>query len=151
MPILNNVAKIAVKALPTMISPKAHSVLDCMVVGAFCAAASRFWKQNKRAAIAAMICGGAELAITFLTDYPAGVKRVIHYGARREIDLGLAAMTASMPEFLAFRDEPEKTFFIAQGMLISATTSLSRFPQRPERAEKEPWHRKPHENRLFAL
>lgn len=150
MPILNNIAKTAVKALPAMISPRGRSVLDYMVVGAFFAAASRFWKHNKRASIAAMICGGAELAVTALTDYPAGVKRVIHYSARREIDLGLAAMTSSMPEFLAFRDQPERIFFIVQGMLISATTGLSRFPQGPEYLEREPRRRKPHENHLIA-
>lgn len=139
MPILNNVAKLTVKPLPRMISPKAHAVLDYVSIGAFFAASSWFWKHNTRAAIAAMICGSAELAISLLTDYPGGAKRMIDFGTRREIDLGLAAMTATMPEFLAFKDEPEKRFFLAQGMLISAATELSQFPEQPDRAEKRLW------------
>lgn len=136
MAILNNIAKLAVKPLPRMISPKAHAVLDYMAVGAFLAASSWFWRYNKRAAIAATICGAAELALCLVTDYPGGARKIIHFGKRQEIDLGLAAMTASMPEFLAFRGEPAKTFFLAQGMLISAATGLSIFPEEPERAEK---------------
>lgn len=139
MAILNNVAKMAVKPLPRMISPKAHAVLDYVNIGAFLAASSVFWRRNKRAAIAAMICGSAELAVSLLTDYPGGAKRVIHFGARSEIDLGLAAMTATMPEFLAFKDEREKRFFVLQGMLLSAATGLTQFPDKPDRAERRSW------------
>lgn len=137
MAILNNLAKLAVKPLPRMISPNAHAVFDYMAVGAFFAASSWFWRYNKRAAIAATICGSAQLALCLVTDYPGGAQKIIHFGKRRKIDLGLAAMTAAMPEFLAFKDEPAKTFFATQGMLISAVSGLSIFPEEPERAERE--------------
>jgi hypothetical protein len=140
MPILNNMAKVAVSPLPRMISPKAHAVLDFLTIGAFFGASSWFWKHNKRAALAAMICGGAQLAVCLLTDYPGGRVRIIDFNARREIDLGLAAMSASMPAFLAFKDEPEKRFFAAQGMLMSAATALSRFPQTRDRRQKGSRH-----------
>jgi hypothetical protein len=136
MPVVNSVARIAVKPLPRMISPKAHAIFDYAVLGTFIGAGSWFWRRNKRAAIAALICAGTELAVCLLTDYPGGMKKVIHFANREEIDLGLAAMTATMPEFLAFDDEPERRFFIAQGALISAATELTRFPQRPDRAER---------------
>jgi hypothetical protein len=138
MAILNNVAKLAVKPLPRMISPRTHAVLGYISAGTFFAASSWFWRSNKRAAIAAMVCGSAELAISLLTDYSGGARKVIHFGARREIDLGLAAMAAGMPEFLAFKDEPEKRFFLAQGMLISAAAGLTQFPEKPDRAESRP-------------
>ena len=48
--------------------------------------------------------------------------------ARREIDLGLAAMVATMPEFFAFKDEPQKKFFIAQGALITIGSELTQYP-----------------------
>ncbi len=136
MPVVNSVARIAVKPLPRIMSPKAHAIFDYATVGTFVAAASWFWGRNKRAAVAALLCAGTELAVCLLTDYPGGMKRVIHYGTRQEIDLGLAAMAATMPEFLAFNDEPERRFFMAQGAVMSAATGLSRFPQRPDRPEK---------------
>lgn len=142
MPILNNMAKLAVKPLPRMITTKTHAVLDYAMVGAFFGAASWFARRNKRAALAAMVCGGAELAVCLLTDYPGGARRIIHFSERHEIDLGLAAMTASMPAFLAFKDEPEKSFFLAQGMLISAATALSQFPEKPARPERRSWWRR---------
>lgn len=141
MPILNNVAKMAVSPLPRMITPKAHAVFDYVMVGAFLGASTWFWRNNKRAAIASVICGGAELAVCLLTAYPGGARRIIDFGTRREIDLGLAAMSASMPEFLAFKNEPEKKFFVAQGMLLSAATALSRFPEKQKRSERRSWTR----------
>jgi hypothetical protein len=53
------------------------------------------------------------------------------------MDLGLAAMTATMPEFLAFSDENEKKFFVAQGVLITAISELTRFPGKNAKAEKK--------------
>jgi len=136
MPVLNSVAKLAMKPLPRIISPRAHSIADYLTVGAFLASAGWFWKRSKRAALASLICGAAELAVSLLTDYPGGVKKVISFRAHRDIDLGLAAMTAIMPEFLAFKDEPEKKFFLTQGVMITGITELTQFPERPQRAEK---------------
>jgi len=50
--------------------------------------------------------------------------------------LVLAAMTATMPEFLAFKDDPERKFFLAQGALITGATELTEFPKTVQRAEK---------------
>src|SRR5437660_1888113 len=119
MPILNSLAKVVAKPIPRMISPKAHAIVDYITVGSFLMSAGWFWSRNKRAALAALICGGAELAINLLTDYPGGVKKVISFRTHCEIDLGLAAMAATMPEFLAFNDDDEKKFFLAQGALIT--------------------------------
>lgn len=128
MPVLNKVAKIALKPLPRMISSRAHAAVDYVIVTSFLAAAATFWRRNKRAAVASLLCGGAKLAVTLLTDYPGGVRKAIPFGHRHEIDLGLAAMTATMPEFLAFKDRPEKNFFLAEGVLITAANELTRFP-----------------------
>jgi len=136
MPMLNNVARVAMKPVPRMLSPKAHSVADYLLAGSFFASAGWFWRRSKRAAVASVICGTAELAVSLLTDYPGGVRKVIHLRAHREIDFGLAAMAATMPEFLAFKDEPEKKFFLAQGALITAVAQVTQFPEKPQRAEK---------------
>ncbi len=130
MPILNSVAKAVAKPLPKVISPKGHAIADYMTVGSFFMAAAVFWSRSKRAALGALVCGGAELAVSLLTDYPGGVKKVISFPLHGKIDMGLAAMAATMPEFMAFEDERETTFFRAQGVSITAVTSLTEFKGR---------------------
>ena len=137
MPILNSAVQIAAKPFPRAISPKTHAIIDYITVGSFFMTAAWFWGRSKRAAIAALISGGAELAISLLTNYPGGVKRVINFRTHREIDFGLGAMTATMPEFLAFKDENERKFFLAQGAMITAVSELTRFPDKVVRAERK--------------
>jgi hypothetical protein len=137
MPILTSAAQIAAKPFPKAISPKAHAIIDYITVGAFFMSAAWFWGRSKRAAIAALISGGADLAVSLFTNYPGGVKKVIHFHTHRDIDFGLGAMTATMPEFLAFKDEDEKKFFLAQGVIISVVSQLTRVPDRAVRAERK--------------
>jgi hypothetical protein len=77
-----------------------------------------------------------ELAVSLLTDYPGGVKKAISSRVHRDIDLGLAAMTATMPEFFAFEDESETKFFLVQGAVITAVAEMTQFSDRLQRAEK---------------
>lgn len=137
MPIFNSVARVAAKPLTDVISPKGHAVIDYVTAGVFLISAALFWRRNKRAAIAALVSGAAELAVGLLTDYPGGAVKAINFRTHREIDLGLAAMTATMPEFLAFKDEKEKKFFLAQGAAMTVVTELTRFPEKAVRAERK--------------
>ncbi len=136
MPIINSLTKVIAKPIPRIISPKAHAVVDYVTIGSFLLSAGYFWPRSKRAALAALICAGAELAVSMMTDYPGGLRKVISFRTHGEIDLGLAAMTATMPEFLAFKDDSERKVFLAQGAFITAASKLTRFPERPMRAEK---------------
>lgn len=125
MPILNSLTKIAAKPIPRVISPKAHAACDYTSVGMFLGAAAFFWRRNKRAAMASLICGGAELAIMLLTDYPGGVKDSLSFSTHREMDYGLAAMVATMPESLAIQGDETK-FFRVQGALITLVGELTK-------------------------
>lgn len=136
MPILNTVAKKVTQPLPKFFSPTAHAVADYLIAGAFFAAGALFWRRRKRAALSAFVCGGSELAVILLTDYPGGAKKVISFPLHREFDMGLAAMTALMPEFMAFKDETATAFFLMQGAGITALTNLTDFRERRVRLEK---------------
>jgi hypothetical protein len=136
MPILNSAVQIAAKPFPKAISPKAHAIIDYMIVGSLLVTAAWFWRRSKRAAIAALIAGGSELAVSLLTNYPGGVKKVINFRTHRDIDFGLGAMTTTLPEFLAFKDEVEKRFFLLEGAMITAVSQLTRVPDSPTRAER---------------
>jgi hypothetical protein len=142
MPILNRAMKVLVKPVPKFLSPKAHAVIDYITVGSFLMSAAWLWPRNKRAALGALICGGTELALGLLTDYPGGVKRAISFHSHGEIDLGFAAMVATMPEFLAFKDDNEKKLFLAQGAIITAVRELTDFPEKRSFAERVAERRK---------
>jgi hypothetical protein len=62
---------------------------------------------------------------------------VISFRTHRNIDLGVAAMVATMPEFLAFNDDPEKRFFVGHGVLVTAITQLTLFREKPGRADRK--------------
>ncbi len=136
MAIFNTAAKWALKPVPRVISPKAHAFIDYISVGSFLVSAAWFWSHNKRAALAAAICGGTQLAISLLTDYPGGTNKAISFRLHGEIDLGLATMSAAMPEFFDFEDQREKKFFLAEGAMITAVRELTAFDRRGRVEEK---------------
>src|ERR1700688_1867328 len=92
MPVLNSLARMVAKPIPRMITPKAHAMIDYASVGLFLGTAAWFWRRNRRAAVASLVCGGAELAIMLLTNYPGGVTKLISFSTHREMDYGLAAV-----------------------------------------------------------
>lgn len=125
MPIMNTVAKAITKPIPRMISPKSHSMLDYVTAGVFLAGAGFFWRRNKRAAIASLVSGTAIAAVSAMTEYPGGVNGVFGLEKHRDIEVGLAAMIATMPSFFSFEEEPEKNFFRIQGVLMTCLSELT--------------------------
>jgi len=136
MPLLNSAVHLATKPFPKAISPKTHAIIDYVTVGTFLMSAAFFWRRSKRAAIGSLIAGGAELAVNLLTNYPGGLRKIISFHTHREIDLGLAAMTATLPEFLAFKNEREKKLFLVEGAMITAVSEMTDVPEKPRRAER---------------
>jgi hypothetical protein len=125
MALINSAIGVATKRMPKAVTPKGHAVIDYITCGAFIVTGALYWGRHKRAALSAFICGGAELALSLLTDYPGGVKKVISFPTHCKVDLGLAAMTAAMPEFMGFKDDREKRFFLAQSAGITIATNLT--------------------------
>jgi hypothetical protein len=125
MPLINNVARLATQRMPKAITPKAHAIIDYLTIGAFLITGALYWRRHKRAALSAFACAGTELALNLLTDYPGGIKKEISFPTHCKIDLGLAAMSAAMPEFMGFEDDREKRFFLAQSAGITIATNLT--------------------------
>ena len=125
MPIFNSLAKIAAKPIPRAVKPQLHAVVDYASIGLFLATVPLFWRRNRRATVASLVSGGAELAIVLLTDYPGGIKNFISFRTHREIDYGLAAMVATMPESLGFKEANEAKFFRLQGALLTLLGELT--------------------------
>ena|SRR5437588_2114479 len=127
MPLLQNAVKLLTKPLPDVIDPRTHFVIDYMTAGAFLTSAAFMWRANKRAAIGATICGAAEIAVASLTTRPGSRPRPISFRTHGRIDLGLAAMTAMMPEFMGLEDAPQSKLFLAQATVMTAVTELTDF------------------------
>jgi hypothetical protein len=136
MPVVNNVAGAVTKRLPKVLSPKGHAIADYITAGAFLISAALFWRKNRRAALGSLVCGGADLALSLLTDYPGGVSDFISFPTHCKIDVGLAAMVAEMPRFMKFEDDKEKKFFALQGAGIIGAANLTDF-DRPSYRWKE--------------
>jgi hypothetical protein len=129
MPILNTVAQMVARPFPRVISSKTRAVLDHVNVGILLMSGAWFWRRNKKAALGAFIGGGTALVLNLLTSYPGGERKVISFRARRDIDLGVAGMIATMPEFFSFKDDEERKFFMAEGVLLAVVTELTQFPE----------------------
>src|SRR5438128_8061208 len=127
MPLSQMATRAVVNRLPKVINPTAHAVIDYVVAGTFFALGAYFWRNNKRAATGAVLCGSATAATSMLTDYPGGVKRVISFETHGKIDAGLAGLTATMPNFLAFNDEDEANFFRTAALAETVVTGLTDF------------------------
>ena len=130
MPISTALIDEATRRSPKFISPKAHAAIDYLMIGAFFVSGALFWRRNRRAGFGALLCGGAELANSLLTDYPGGIARTISFPLHRKIDFGIAAMTATMPEFMSFHHHPEKKFFGTQAAVITGITNLTNVGRR---------------------
>jgi hypothetical protein len=138
MPLTDMATRAVADRLPKVIKPKAHAVLDYAVAGAMFTLGAFFWKRNKRAAIGAMLCGGATVATSLLTDYPGGVKPFISFETHGKIDAGMAGLTATMPTFLAFGDEDEAKYFRGAALAETIITGLTDFSAGSEKVLEMP-------------
>jgi len=63
MPLLQKSIQWMGKALPKVVSPKGHAIADYSTAALFLLGSALFWKKSKRAAVASLICGAAEVGI----------------------------------------------------------------------------------------
>ena len=62
MPLLQSVVQsVGQKALPKVISPKAHAIIDYATAGSFFLMAALMWKRHKRAGISSRAAGEPDL------------------------------------------------------------------------------------------
>ena len=127
MPLMQNAIKAVTNRMPKVISPRTHAIIDYATAGAFIGMGIFLWRRNKRAAMASLICGGAEAASSMVTDYPGGVWKLMSFRVHGGIDMGLATLAGSMPEMMNFDESRASRFFTAQSLRIAAVTGLTDF------------------------
>jgi hypothetical protein len=119
------------KGMPKMISPRTHAIIDYAIAGSFFVAAAVLARRHRRAAVASLACGVAELATAAITDYPGGVKPLISFRTHERIDSGLASIVGAMPLAMNFSDDRQSTFFRAHGIAIAAVVGLTHWDNEP--------------------
>lgn len=127
MALIQKGVALAARRLPKINSPRVHSALDYAVAGSFLLAGAIFWKRNRRAAIGALLCGGATGAVGLLTDYSGKRRKPVSYSMHGQIDAGLIAMTAAVPRLLDIQNEPAARFFSRQAIVKTAITAMTNF------------------------
>lgn len=118
---------IASHRLPKVISPKAHAIIDYALIASWFAIGAFVWKRNRRAAVSAVICGGATAATAMFTDYPGGVWKKMSYQTHGKIDTGLVALVASMPRLMNFEDDREAWAFKIRALGEGTVTAMTDF------------------------
>ena len=101
-------------AVPKLISPGAHAVLDYSVASTYFAMWSRFKGTHRSAATLACINGSMVLALALLTNYPGGVFRTLSFKTHRTMDAVQAAVAGLGPVVMGFGNDPEAAGFYAQ-------------------------------------
>ena len=127
MALMQKGVALAASRMPKKISPRVHAALDYAVAGSFLLAGALFWKRNRRAALGSLLCGGATAAVSLLTDYSGQDGKPISYAMHGQIDSGLIAMTAAMPNLMDIEDEPQARFFSGEAMAKTAITAMTNF------------------------
>jgi hypothetical protein len=125
MPVLQKGVAALAGQMPKVISPKAHAIADYATIGSFALLAATCWGRNRRAAIGALICAGAELTAVLLTDFPGGVTNKISLSTHLKMDYGLGAVASSMPSFMRFDDEAEAKWFRILGLNVTTVAALT--------------------------
>jgi hypothetical protein len=130
MAFVNRVADGVSRRMEKRISPRGHALADYCTIGAFFLGAAVLWRRNRRAALGSLLCGGAELAVSLLTDYPGGITPQISFRAHGRMDRGLAALSAIMPQALGFPYDDERYFFLLESAAKIVVVNLTDFKQR---------------------
>jgi hypothetical protein len=125
MPVLSTLVDELTQTLPKIVSTHAHVAADYAIAGSFLAAGTWFWRRNREAGLGALICGGSALGLAVLTSYPGHKKRLISFPVHGKLEVGLAAMIATMPEFLRF--EKNRGYFLTKAGILTAVSNMTCF------------------------
>ena len=104
------------RALPRIIEPRTHEILDWLVTGYFLIVAGATWGTHRRAAATALINAGAVMGLTLMTDYDGDGSKPISFETHGKIDLVQAGMASGLPVLLGFASNAAALPFQAQAM-----------------------------------
>ena len=111
--------------LPKVIGPKTHRMVDYVTIGAFLGLGALWWKDKRRASIAALANGLFVLGYVPFTDYDGNGEKPIAMFNHKKLDRIQVAMSALAPKGLGFEGEPQARPFhvhaLNQTLLLGMT------------------------------
>src|SRR5215216_1605535 len=110
------VDQLEIAAVPKVIDPAMHAVLDYGVAATFFALGARMWGRHRPAATLAFANGAMVLGMSLLTDYPGGVWRKISFPMHGAMDIVQAAVACFGPVVMGFADDPAARAFYGQAL-----------------------------------
>jgi len=131
MPIFDAGVRMLSNRMPKVISPKTHAIIDYATAASFFLMGAYLWRRNRRAAVASLICGAAEVGTAAVTDYPGGVRPYISFEQHGKIDSMMSGIVTTMPNMLFFANHPSAQFFRGQGVAMAAATGMTDFEALP--------------------
>jgi hypothetical protein len=135
MPVLPSAADVFTRKLPKLFSATVHRKADYALAAAFAVAGAWFWRKDRQAALAAWLSGGSILGLSLLTDYPGEQKGLIDFRLHGKLELGLAALIATMPEFFAVKDSA-RGYFNTKAGILTIVSNLTAFHSARHHARK---------------
>ena len=124
MPLLTKTTDLATRKLPKVISPQAHKLADYAMMSGFALAGLVYWKRDRRAAIASLLCGGSMLALTLATEYNGQRGHRMSFSEHRRTEMGMAAAFSLIPGILK-TGKMAKTHFLVQAAALTAIGNMS--------------------------
>lgn len=108
-----------------IISPRAHGVLDYLVVILFLAAPGLFGFIGVPATVAYLLAA-AHLLLTLATNFPLGVVKLIPLPVHGVVEISVAVVLLLLPWLAGFAGVPaERNFYLVMGVLIGASWLLT--------------------------
>jgi hypothetical protein len=122
--------------LPKVIDARTHGIIDYCHAAFFLGMAWFCRRNNRPAALAALITGSFVLVESLLTDYPLGAFRVLPFRTHGRMDAGFAASSPVMPRMFGFGGTPAARIFQGNGIVEAAVVGLTDFSSEHARAEE---------------
>jgi hypothetical protein len=123
-------------ALPKVISPSAHGLIDYSHAAFFAAVAFFCSRSNKRAAWAAIGTSAFILAQSLLTDYRYGAKPVISFDTHGKMDTVFASSSWLIPIVFGFRKTAAAKIFEANSFVEGSVVSMTDWDSQRARQER---------------
>lgn len=128
----------ALAAIPKVISPKAHGIIDyCHAAFFFTVGVACARSHNKAASRAACATGGFILVQSLLTDYRFGAKPVFSFATHGKMDAVFAATSWAVPLLFGFRDTAAARIFEINSLAESGVVALTDWDSQRAREERE--------------
>src|SRR5215471_11433356 len=138
------------KPLPKVITPKAHMVADYAIAALFLIGAALFWKRNKRAAIASLVCGTAEAGVAAITTVPAASSAASASLCAGKLIWGFRRWLPPCPSLWRLRMREKRTSFVCSRLPLWASRLLPGLTRHTQRIRGRIRNGRRHEPQLYA-